>query len=490
MVINADVKKGTINRNIYGHFSEHLGRCIYGGIYVGENSNIPNTDGIRNDVIEALRELQIPVLRWPGGCFADEYHWKDGIGPKEKRKKMINTHWGGVIEDNHFGTHEFLRLCELLGCEPYITGNVGSGTVREMAEWIEYMTFDGDSPMSKWRRENGREKPWKIKYFGIGNENWGCGGHMRPEYYADLYRRYQTYIRNFGNNRIYRIACGPNGDDYLWTEILMQRAHWLMDGLSLHYYTLPRDDWHHKGSATEFDELEYFHTIRKAYRMDELITRHSKIMDKYDPQKRIGLIIDEWGAWYDVEPGTNPGFLFQQNTMRDAIIASLHFHIFHDHFDRVHMANIAQMVNVLQSVILTDGEKMILTPTYHVFNMYKIHHDASYVDFHYESPLYELEGHAIKQVSATASINGEGELNLSACNVHLHNDITLTIDLRGQDFRFAKGIILTSQNIRDHNTFDRPKKVFPKEYTDYILKDNQLIVKIPKHSIVTFTLKT
>ena len=288
ITINADQKVGKINKNIYGHFSEHLGRCIYEGIWVGTDSSIPNTNGIRNDVVEALRALKVPVLRWPGGCFADEYHWKDGVGPREKRAKMINTHWGGVIENNHFGTHEFLDFCEMIGAEPYVCGNVGSGTVREMSEWVEYITFDGESPMANLRKENGRERPWKLPYFGVGNENWGCGGHMRPEYYADLYRRYQTYVRHYGENKIYKIACGANTWDYNWTEVLMKQAGHLMDGLSLHYYTVP-GSWFEKGSSLDFNEDGWFDTLEKALLMDELITKHSTIMIAMTP-KAVGLI--------------------------------------------------------------------------------------------------------------------------------------------------------------------------------------------------------
>lgn len=265
-VINADVGQGTINKNIYGHFAEHLGRCIYEGIWVGEDSSIPNTNGIRKDVVEALKNIKIPVLRWPGGCFADEYHWKDGIGPRENRKRMVNTHWGGVIENNHFGTHEFMMLCDMLETEPYICGNVGSGTVQEMSEWVEYMTFDGESPMANLRKENGKDEPWPLKYFGVGNENWGCGGNMRPQYYADLYRRFQTYVRNYGDNKIYRIAGGPNVDDYNWTEVLMREAANMMDGLSLHYYTMPGEFWTGKGSATNFPEAEWDITLQRADR--------------------------------------------------------------------------------------------------------------------------------------------------------------------------------------------------------------------------------
>ncbi|HEX3077188.1 MAG TPA: alpha-L-arabinofuranosidase C-terminal domain-containing protein, partial [Lachnospiraceae bacterium] len=390
-VVNVSKKKARIDKNIYGNFSEHLGRCIYEGLYVGEDASIENIDGIRVDVLNALKAMKLPVLRWPGGCFADEYHWKDGIGPKENRKKMINTHWGGVVEDNSFGTHEFLHLCELLGCEPYINGNVGSGTVQEMSEWVEYMTFDGLSPMAQLREDNGRKEPWKVKYFGVGNENWGCGGNMRPEYYADLYRRFGTYVRNYGDNKIFKIACGPNSDDYNWTEVLMKNAGTFMDGLSLHYYTLPNDSWTDKGAATGFDKDAYYKTLKKTLFMEELITKHSTIMDRYDSEKRVAMIVDEWGTWYNVEEGTNPGFLYQQNTMRDALVAGINLNIFNKHADRVRMANIAQLVNVLQSVILTEGEKMILTPTYHVFEMYSAHQDNELLDSYIESGMVGTE---------------------------------------------------------------------------------------------------
>lgn len=432
-IINTDITNGIINKNIYGHFAEHLGRCIYEGIWVGEDSAIPNTYGIRNDVVEALKKIRIPVLRWPGGCFADEYHWMDGIGPRSSRKRMVNTHWGGVVENNHFGTHEFMLLCEMLGCEPYINGNVGSGTVREMQEWVEYMTFGGESPMANLRRENGRDTPWRVKYFGVGNENWGCGGNMRPEYYADEFRRYQTYVRNYDGNKIYKIACGSHDHNYYWTEVLMREAARFMDGLSLHYYTVP-GTWQNKGSAAEFSEDEWFVTMKKALVMDEIITKHSTIMDKYDPDKRIGLIVDEWGTWYDVEPGTNPGFLYQQNTLRDALVAGITLNIFHNHSDRVQMANIAQTINVLQSMILTEGEKMIVTPTYHVFDMFKVHQDAALLPVEFSSDTYEHNGERIPQVSISASRNAYGQIHISLCNIDPRSDANLSIELRGMVF--------------------------------------------------------
>jgi len=316
LVIEADRGKSIINRHIYGHFSEHLGRCIYGGYWVGEDSSIPNTRGIRNDVVQALKDISIPNLRWPGGCFADEYHWMDGIGPRADRPKMINTHWGGVVEDNSFGTHEFLDLCEQLNTEAYISANVGSGTVEEMSKWIEYVTFDGESPMANLRRKNGRTEPWKVKFWGIGNESWGCGGNMTPDYYSDLYRHYATFARNYGDNRLYRIACGANGGDYNWTETVMKNAARHMQGLSLHYYTVPRD-WANKGSATDFDEAEYFTTIEKTLFMEELITKHGAIMDKYDPQKRVGMYYRRVGHLVQRGAGHQPGIpLSAEHTAR------------------------------------------------------------------------------------------------------------------------------------------------------------------------------
>lgn len=488
-IINTDIESGTINRNIYGHFAEHLGRCIYEGIWVGADSSIPNTNGIRNDVVSALRQLNIPVLRWPGGCFADEYHWKDGVGPKGNRTTMVNTHWGGVVENNHFGTHEFMELCTQLDCEPYICGNVGSGTVLEMQQWVEYMTNDGESPMANWRQENGRQEPWKLTYFGVGNENWGCGGNMRPEYYSDLYRRYQTYVRNYGDNNIYKIAGGANVADYHWTEVLMRESARYMDGLSLHYYTIPGDSWNEKGSATSPDENEWYTTMKKALRMDELIKKHSTIMDKYDPEKRIGMIIDEWGTWYDVERGTNPGFLYQQNTMRDALVAGLHFHIFHNHCDRVQMANIAQTVNVLQAMILTEGEKMILTPTYHVFHMFKVHHDAQHLSVSADVPTFSFGDVHLPQVSVSASKTDEGQINISLCNIDTSENAPVSIDLRGlmHNPSSITGKVLTADSNNAHNTFSEPEKVSPAAFNDIDIHDQTLQVTLPSKSVSVIT---
>jgi len=487
-IINACNKKSKINKEIYGHFSEHLGRCIYEGIYVGENSPIPNTNGMRNDVVNALKKIKIPVLRWPGGCFADEYHWMDGIGPKETRKKMINTHWGGVVEDNSFGTHEFMELCRQLECEPYITGNVGSGTVEEMQNWVEYMTFDGVSPMAELRAKNGSAKPWKLKYFGVGNENWGCGGNMRPEYYADVYRRYQTYVRNYGDNKIYRIACGANSDDYNWTDVVMKLAGRFMDGISVHYYTVPGPTWKNKGSATKFGENEWYSTLFKTLKMEELVTRHSAIVRHYDPEKRVGLIVDEWGTWYDVEPGTNPGFLYQQNTMRDALVAGINLNIFNKHSDVVVMANIAQTVNVLQSVILTEGEKMLLTPTYHVFDMYKEHQEATLLESFIETRNIGTEQNIVPNLHESVSVAQDGSINITLCNLSHNESYSIDTEIIGFKAADIKGRILTGA-INDHNTFESPENVKPNEFRQFSATERGLAFEIPAVSVISLTLK-
>lgn len=489
MIVNADVKRGIIDRNIYGHFSEHLGRCIYEGYWVGEDSSIPNTRGIRNDVVEALREIKVPVLRWPGGCFADEYHWRDGIGPRDKRPTMINTHWGGVTENNHFGTHEFIDLCSQLECEPYICGNVGSGTVREMQEWVEYITFDGKSPMADLRRINGRLEPWKLTYWGVGNENWGCGGRMRPEYYADEYRRYSTYIRDFAGNRIRKIACGPNSADYHWTDVLMREAGSMMWGLALHYYVVPTGTWNKKGSATQFGEDEWFSTMKRALFMDELVTKHSAIMDRYDPAKRVALVVDEWGAWHDVEPGTNPGFLYQQNTLRDALVAGVTLNIFNNHCDRVKMANIAQTVNVLQAMILTQNDKMIVTPTYHVFDLFKVHQDAELLDTYIESPVYQHGKESVPQISVSSSIDNSGAVHISICNMSLEASAEIKCELRGMDASSVEASILTASEMNAHNTFDEPDAIKPVELDGAALRDGVLTVTLPPKSVTVLAVQ-
>lgn len=479
----------TINRNIYGHFSEHLGHCIYNGFWVDSSLNVEKQDRIRLDIVKALQKIHIPNLRWPGGCFADEYHWRDGIGPRGSRPKMVNTNWGGVTEDNSFGTHEFLELCELLHCQPYITGNVGSGTVEEMSKWVEYLNFDGVSPMTAQRAANGHAAPWKVKFWGVGNESWGCGGNMTPEYYADQYRRYAAFAKNYPGSPLLKIASGPNADDYNWTEVMMKQVpNWMMWGMSLHYYTLA-GDWGHKGSATNFDEQTYFSALKSCLHMEDLVRTHSAIMDRYDPAKKVALVVDEWGIWTDVEPGTNPGFLYQQNSLRDALIAATTLNIFNNHCDRVRMANLAQTINVLQALILTDKEKMLLTPTYHVFDLYQVHQDAHYLPVALNSPDYTLGNEKIPAVNASASKDSTGAVHISLVNLDPAHAITVSTQLAGVTYKTISGKVITSAKFNDINTFDQPNKIVPQDFKGASKKDGNLVVTLPAKSIVVLELK-
>lgn len=498
-----------IPAEIYGQFSEHLGRCIYDGIWVGKDSGIPNIDGYRADLVEALRVLKVPVLRWPGGCFADEYHWRDGIGPQEKRPRMINSNWGGTVEDNSFGTHEFLNLCEMLDIEPYISGNVGSGSVEELAKWVEYMTAKNGT-MAEERKANGRQEPWRVKYLGVGNESWGCGGCMRPEFYADLYRRYQTYCREYDGNRLFKVASGASDYDYDWTETLMQRAGSNMHGLSLHYYTC--FSWSgSKGSALQFTADEYANTLGKAVEIESVLKKHEAIMDKYDPKRRVALLLDEWGTWWDVEPGTNPGHLYQQNTMRDAMVAALSLNIFNAHTRRLKMANIAQIVNVLQSMILTRGDKMVLTPTYHVFRMYNVFQDAVFVPADYLSGDVESpSGRKYPGLSVSAARSGDGALHVALVNTSLGEDRELELSFdelaihpSGQarkkagnvPVRKVSGEILRGNgkglaSAAAYNDFDHPADVQPAEFTGFeTAKGDILKLKLPAASIVVLEIR-
>ncbi|WP_304196741.1 alpha-N-arabinofuranosidase [Flavobacterium alvei] len=483
--IKSNENAPVINKNIYGHFAEHLGRCIYGGFFVGDTSKIPNTNGVRNDIIDALKKLKIPNLRWPGGCFADTYHWKDGIGPKENRPTIVNQWWGGVTEDNSFGTHDFLNLCEALGAEPYLAGNLATGTVQEMADWVQYVNFAGKSPMSDLRVKNGRKEPWKVKIWGVGNEAWGCGGNMTPEYYAGEYRKYATFMSDWTNSGgLMRVASGANSEDYNWTETVMKNIPGsMLGGVALHHYSVI--DWGKKGDAVDFSEEIYFKTMQQALKMEELVTKHSAIMDKYDPKKKIALVVDEWGGWYEVEKGSNPGFLYQQNTMRDAVLAGATLNIFNNHAERVRMANLAQCVNVLQAVILTDKTKMILTPTYYVMQMYNVHQDAKLLPLTINSPLYTFNGQNLPALSASASKDKNGLVHISLVNIDTKNSNSVEINLDELGVKSVTGTIIASSKLQDHNTFDNPTKIQITAFKGFENKKGKLQVVIPPFSVVT-----
>jgi alpha-L-arabinofuranosidase len=480
----------TINKNIYGHFSEDLGRCIYDGFWVDSTLAVPKQDRIRLDVVEALKKINIPILRWPGGCFADQYHWRDGIGPRQQRTRTVNTTWGMVTDDNSFGTHEFLQLCELLHCEPYIAGNVGSGTPKEMENWLEYLNYNGESSLTDLRKQNGRDKPWKVSYWGVGNESWGCGGNMTPAYYANQYRKYAEFAKDYPGAPLKLIASGANGDDYEWTDVVMKNISlWHTWGISLHYYTLV-GNWDHKGSATQFSEDEYFKGIKNCLKIEEIINKHSAIMDKYDAGKKTGLVVDEWGIWTDAEPGTNPSFLFQQNSLRDALIAATTLNIFNNHCDRVRMANLAQTVNVLQALILTNKEKMLLTPTYFVFDMYKIHQDAKFLPIELKSIDYEFQGQKIPALNVSASQDSKGAVHISLVNLDAHKKNTIHSSLKGISWdKIVQARILTSERANDINTFEKPATVRTESFHGAKKSGEELVVELPPLSIVVIELK-
>ena len=498
LTIDTNSKLSKIAPEVYGHFSEHLGSCIYGGIYVGEKSSIPNVNGMRCDVVEALKKLDIPLLRWPGGCFAEEYNWRDGIGPKDKRKTIVNSIWGGTTEDNSFGTHEYMELCRQLGCKTYVNGSVSCATPREMGDWVEYMTFPGVSPMADLRRKNGREEPWRVDYFGVGNENWGNGGHMNPEFYGNLYRQFQTYVRSYDkDDPILRICGGPNVDDYEWTEEVLRTCfrrtgseddnHGFMDLFSLHYYVHP-EGWKIKGSATDFDELGWYKTMKKALYMDTLVTRHGEIMDRFDPEKEVGLSVDEWGDWFKEEPGTNPAFLYQQNTVRDAVVAGITLNIFNKHSDRVRLACLAQMVNVLQAVILTDGPRMLTTPTYHVMHMYRAHQGATLLASSLSGETVAGEGNwQVPSVSESVS-QKDGLITVTLANLSMSD--SQSVDITSiQDTRFdVKEASVVSGVKNAMNTFDEPNLVTEQSFADYT-QGETLSVTLPARSVVTIRLK-
>jgi len=474
-----------INPEIYGHFSEHLGRCIYNGIWVGKDSPIPNINGFRKDIVEALKEIGVPVLRWPGGCFADEYHWRDGIG--KKRRKTVNSVWGQITEDNSFGSHEFFALCELIGCKPYLAANVGSGTVQELAEWMQYLTYYGDSTLANERRANGHEEPFAVDYLGIGNENWGCGGNMRAEYYADQYRRYASFARNYSGKTI-NVACGPCGGDLQWMDTMMKnRGNVQFDAISLHYYTVPTGVWEKKGDAVDFDAKEYYGTVANANEMERIIKGNKAVMDHHDPEHKVGLVVDEWGCWYDAEPGTNSAFLYQQSTMRDAIIAAVHLDMFNRHSDRVIMANLAQTVNVLQAVLLTDGERLVKTPTWQVFKLFLPHHDADLLECDAALPVLHENDRKIPQISYSVS-KKDGAVFATISNVSLTESCSVLVDTDGMKITGAEGKIITAE-VHAKNDFDGSEPVHIEDFSGYTVSDGKLQVTLPPCAVVSLKLK-
>ena len=465
LVIDTTHPGALIDKDIQGQFAEHLGLGIYGGLWVGPQSKIPNVHGWRKDVVGALRELHVPLVRWPGGCFADRYHWRDGIGPASKRPVRVNAAWGGVPETNAVGTHEFFDLVDQLGARAYVNGNVGSGSVQEMSDWMAYLTDDSQSTLAKERRANGHAKPFPVAYFGVGNETWGCGGHMKPDEYAATYERYANFLDPAPERRPKFIASGGTGDDTAWTETLSARVKENIDAISFHYYTIPTSVWAHKGGATGFDETAWIQTLAGTERMEGMVARNAAVLDRNDPEKKIGFAVDEWGTWYDADATPPGGVLYQQNTLRDALVAALNLNIFQAHADRVHMSSIAQMVDVLQSMVLTDGARMVVTPTYHVFRMYVPFQDATALPAALTgAPQYALGDVHIPALSVSAARGKDGRVHLSLVNSDPHHAITVQLKATGLKVTGVHGEALDAAKLDAHNTFDAPDEVHPQPW--------------------------
>jgi alpha-L-arabinofuranosidase len=492
-----------IHRNIFGQFAEHLGHGIYDGIWVGPDSKIPNTRGIRNDVVAALKAIKVPNVRWPGGCFADGYHWRDGIGTR--RTVRLNPDWGGVLEPNTFGTHEFMDFIDQIGSHAYVSVNIGSGTPREAADWLEYMTAAQSTTLAKERGANGRPAPYKVTMLGLGNESWDCGGNMSPDYYASQMKIFARFVRNYNpaqqtapeqqnKNEMLKIAVGPGGDEPRfidWTEAVMKAYQnrswsWDINGLSMHNYTVI--NWQNKFSSVNFGETEYAQFLKATLAMEGLIDRYSAIMDKYDPQKRVALIVDEWGSWYASLPGTNPGFLAQQNSLRDAILAALNLNIFARHADRVRGANIAQMINVLQAMILTDREKMVLTPTYYVFEMYVPFQDATFVPVIFDAGTYKHDDVNLPRIDAIAAKDASGKLWLQITNVDPKRGAEVELNVTGANPKSAAGQTLTAPKVDSINTFAEPRTVMPKPISGKV-ENGKLTLTIEPKSVTVIAVE-
>jgi len=469
---------------IYGQFAEQLGSGINGGIWVGEDSPIPNIRGFRTDVVNALKELHVPLVRWPGGCYGDIYHWRDGIGPRAKRPVTLNKWWGNAEEANQFGTSEFFDFAELIGARTYLSINVGSAEPAEAAAWVEYITYAGNSTLANERRANGRDKPWKLDYIGVGNETWGCGGNLTAEEYDTMYRRFATFLRDEKGPKL--IASGANSADYHWTEVLMGKSRKMLDGVSLHYYTLPTGVWNKKGGAIGFPESEWASTFVQTLRMETMVREHGLRMDKDDPEKKIGLQVDEWGTWYDPTPGTNAAYLVQENTLRDALIASTNLNIFHRHADRVHMSNIAQMVNVLQAMIQTDGARMALTPTYWAFHMYRPFQGAMALPITVQTPDYVFGDTKLPAIDVTAARDTQGNITIALTNIDPHRGAEVQLPALGKGKVTAQ--VLTGDKMDSRNSYTAPNVVRPQAFTGFRWKGDGIGVTMPAKSLVVLTI--
>ncbi len=492
---------GTINPDIYGHFIEHLGGVIYDGVWVGPDSKVPNEGGIRRAVIDALKAIKAPVVRWPGGCFADSYDWRDGIGKPAERKPRTNF-WGGT-DPNTFGTAEFLHFCELVGTQPYLAANVRSLPARDFNQWMEYCNSPvGSTDGAKHRAAQGHPEPYDVRYWGVGNESWGCGGNFTAEEYAAEFRRFTAWVPRY-EKPIDLVVSGANDHEVDWTRRLMRALHdkaqiGSVSGMSVHYYTWNLSagrtrDWNlGKRDALKFNELEWYESMSQGSFMEPIIRDHWAVMAETDPEHHIKLVIDEWGAWY--QPGTEirKGFvLCQMLTLRDALLTGLTLDIFHRHADKVVMANAAQLINCLHSLMLATEDKFVLTPVYHVFKMYGGHMGAQSVRVEFGAPTvtYDRLGKpaTLWGLSGSASVSGKN-LTLTVVNPHTSRAVETEIAVRGASIAGGRGEIVTNPDLHAHNDFENPNVVHP-EAVNVAMSGDRLIHRFPPASVTALYLK-
>ena len=479
-----DEPLGTINPNMYGHFTEHLGGVIYDGVWVGPNSKVPNVDGIRKDLVDHMRKIKAPVIRYPGGCFADSYDWRDGVGPAEKRPRRTNF-WGGT-EANQFGTDEFVHFCQLVGSQPYLAANVRSLPAAEFYRWVEYCNSPAKSTtLADMRAAAGSADPYNVRYWGVGNESWGCGGNFTPQEYAVEFRRFATWVPDFNKDLAF-IASGPSDFSWDWTrgfleEIIRKGPGQINSiyGLALHYYTwnLSRGrtkDWDAgKGDALKFDPVDWYELLREGQVIESLINGHWQVMEEFDHDHHIKLIIDEWGPWY--RPGseqTKGNILEQTPTLRDAVFSAMTLDIFHQHPEKIAMANCAQLINCLNSLYLAHEDKFCITPVGHVFDMYAAHQGAQSLRTIFSTP--EIHYDRDSKQASFAGLKGSASLRdkdlvLTVTNPHVSEPREATIAIRGASIQSATATVLSHTDLHAHNSLDQ-KNVLVPQSNDLTLK--------------------
>ena len=502
---------------IYGHFTEHIGGVIYDGVWVGEKSKIRNVGGIRTELVERMNRIKVPILRWPGGCFADSYDWKDGIGPQAQRPRRTNfwevdpeaerLHETGaqIFEPNSFGTDEFARFCRLTNAQPYLAANLRSASALEFDHWVEYCNSPaGSTTLADMRKTNGSAAPYGVMYWGVGNESWGCGGSFAPEEYASEFRRYTNWIPKFGVD-LQLIGAGPNSNDRDWThkffEEVFTGAHAYhnpqFSGWSVHHYAsnLSRgkitNNFHEAhGKALDFDATDWYELMRETARVEEIMQDQWAIMGQFDPRHHVKLVVDEYGPWYHQGSEVDPTHLFgQQITVRDALATAMSLDIFNRHADKVSVATCAQLVNNLNALFLCHGDKFLSTPNFYVFEMYAAHQGAQSlpVEFGAHSIHYDRDGKdaSFWGLGGSASLKGK-TVTLTMVNPSVKAPRETQIALRGGTAASATGTVLASDDMHAHNTFDRPDTVQSRPLT-VTAAGEILNVTLPAASVAKIT---